>query len=171
MYPPGYTTGDEFDEIPDGRFEYIAKQSHKKHMGEMADWMLDQAMMSLEDEDWDEPETIKPKIPKGHWKTKDGRIIPIRSMSDSHLKNCIALCERRGVRVSDLNEEMERREKVKEGVRHKTDPVYDAFCAGWVAGQKAANDEAYPDVGFNLPKSKINAWNEYKIKNVIDRSS
>ena len=30
------------------------------------------------------------------WKQKNGRSIPIKNMSEDHIKNCIKLCERNG---------------------------------------------------------------------------
>ena len=42
--------------------------------------------------------TIPPPIKKydhrWHWRTKDGRVVRIREMTDSHLKNTISLLER-----------------------------------------------------------------------------
>ena len=36
-------------------------------------------------------------VPEGMWKTKEGRVIPIASMTDSHLENTIKLFERKGL--------------------------------------------------------------------------
>lgn len=189
MYPPGYTTGDEDDEAPDGRFSsghgcgsgwpspdvppcnytpfYNSKSSkHKKHMGDMADWTLSQ--MDYDDEEWDDD--IRPKVPDGFWKQKDGTLIEIKKMTESHLNNSIALCERKGIYglKMPLIKERERRDAIMDNIRMKRDPLYAAFCAGWKAGSGAAYDEAYPDVGFSLPINKAEAYNEYKKSNNVD---
>jgi len=62
-------------------------------MGDMADWILSQA--DWDDPDWDEGDT-KPRTPDGYWRQKDGTLIEIKKMTDSHLVNAISLCERRG---------------------------------------------------------------------------
>lgn len=183
MYPSDYKTGDEDDVIPWG-YSPTPKPSYgndvppwdidtsifkspksNKHMGEMADWTLEQAMW--DDPDWDdEGVDIRPKVPEGYWKQKDGTLIEIKKMTDSHLKNSIALCQRNGCHRLEniLLDEQKRRVKTEDDNKMKQDPIYAAWSAGWNAGQKSAFEEVYPDVGPSFPQTKENAWKEYKKK-------
>lgn len=170
MYPPGYTTGDEDDEALDGRWDAVPNTQTNKHMGDMADWMLDEAMMSLEDDGWDDETPIKPRVPDGYWKMKDGKLVKITKMTDSHLANSIALCQRKGMYrlAQPLVEEQNRRAEFMDMVMAKRDPLYAAFTAGWNAGHKSASDEAYPEVGFSMPETKKGAWESYKKSIEVD---
>lgn len=183
MYPHGYTTGDENDEVP-WNYSPTPKSTNygndvppwnidtsifkspkpNKHMGEMADLMLDQAMW--DDPDWDDEDDIRPKVPEGYWKKKDGTLIEIKKMTDDHLRNSIALCRRNGCyRLAEiLSEELHRRAKLMEQYRLKRNPFYAAFSAGWDAGHKAAYDDAYPDVGISMTQTKEGAWKQYNEK-------
>lgn len=159
-YPYNYTTGHDYDPYT----QTLKPNKHNKHMGDMADWALEQMDFDPSYEGTED----RPSIPSGFWKQKDGTLIEIKKMTDSHLKNCIALCERRGVNNPDLDEEMERRNQAADKIKRENDPIYDAFCAGWEYGTKSANDEAYPDVGFNIPSTKQSAWASYNsIKNSV----
>lgn len=137
-------------------------------MGEMADWMLEQAMWHNPDYDEDYiyiPTKLR-KVPEGYWKQKDGTLIEIKKMTDAHLKNSIALCQRNGCyRLENiLLDEQKRRAKIEDDNKIKQDPIYAAFSAGWNAGQKSAFEEVYPDVGPSFPQTKESAWKEFKNK-------
>jgi hypothetical protein len=160
--PFEYTTGDEGgDCAPDGRYEHVTESSKYTNRINM-DWMLHQAMHSYEDEEWDDG-PVRPKVPEGHWKMKDGNFIEIKKMTDDHLNNAIAMCERKGIYgiKQPLVAEKKRRKDILEKYKIQKDPIYAAFVAGWNASEKSAYDTAYPDVGFSIHRSKESAWKEY----------
>lgn len=181
----GYTTGDEYDDadsrggyrgygsgwpsadVPPWNSHAPIKKQTNKNMGDMADYTLEQM-------DWDDDDSYagddRPQTPEGYWKQKDGTYIEIKKMTDSHIKNSIALCERKGCSflAVDLVCEQIRREKILDMYRQKRDPVYAAFCAGWNAGHTSAYNEAYPDVGpGGFTTTKETAWAQYKKSKTI----
>lgn len=66
-------------------------------MGEMADWIVDQAMW-LHGEPWNNRRSTKKTFQSGSgnfkWRTKEG-IIDMRDMTDDHLINAIKICKQR----------------------------------------------------------------------------
>lgn len=176
----GYTTGDEYDDadsrggyrgygsgwpsadVPPWNSHAPIKKQTNKNMGDMADYTLEQM-------DWDDDDSYagddRPQTPKGYWKQKDGTYIEIKKMTDGHIKNSIALCERKrcSFLAVDLVCEQIRREKILDIYRMKRDPVYAAFCAGWNAGYKSAYNETCPDIGpGGFVTNKETAWTQYK---------
>ena len=128
----------------------------------------------LEDAMWDDDDSYagdgRPQTPEGYWRQKDGTYIEIKKMTDSHIKNSIALCERKhcSFLAADLVCEQIRREKILDIYGQKRDPVYAAFCAGWNAGHTSAYNEAYPDVGpGGFAITKETAWAQYKKSKTI----
>jgi hypothetical protein len=181
MYPKDYRDNDIGDEYPDNRgygsgwpsadvppwnsHAPINKQTNK-HMGDMADYTLEQMNWDVEDSYAGDG---RPQTPEGFWRQKDGTFIEIKKMTDSHISNSIALCERKGCSflAADLVCEQIRREKVLDIYRQKRDIVYAAFCAGWNSGHKSAYNEAYPDVGHGgFVATKQDAWTQYKKSNI-----
>jgi hypothetical protein len=68
-------------------------------MGEIFDWEEERRMAEANSE-WEGEEfmtTAAPRNEKGEaiWTTNDGRVIPVRHLTDSHLANCIRFMERR----------------------------------------------------------------------------
>jgi hypothetical protein len=61
-------------------------------MGEMADILLEQ-MMDNFDEVWGGSDELV-------WQTKDGELIPVSKMKDTHITNCVNLLKRR---IEDAN--------------------------------------------------------------------
>jgi hypothetical protein len=174
----GYTTGDEYDDadsrggcygsgwpspdVPPWNSHAPIKKQTNKHMSETYD---DGDLYDLYDSHDDGPYYNKTQTPKGFWKQKDGTYIEIKKMTDDHIKNSIALCERKDCSflADDLVCEQIRREKILDIYRIKHDIVYASFCAGWNAGHKSAYHEAYPDVGMDIfTITKETAWTQYK---------
>jgi|LakMenEpi03Aug12_release.lakeMendotaPanAssembly.Ray.scaffolds.fasta_scaffold223205_2 hypothetical protein len=115
-------------------------------MGEMADaqlddyiWGLSLGIDGLADDDYPkygEYKVYRKKNPT-HWKTKDGKVIKITDMTDSHLENSINLCARKKVCnniVELLKSEKARREKIKHEQRLKSDPLYAEYHRGFKDG-------------------------------------
>ena len=125
-------------------------------MGDMADWTLEQA-------DWDDDCEYESESYQ-QWTTKSGEIIPVNKMSDHHLLNATNFCRRKGREdwVEVLTEEWNRRKIARSVPSAPRDPVADAFMAGWSAGWRAAEDEAYPDVGVGFHHDKQADWKEYQ---------
>ena len=162
MYPRDYRTGDEDDNCDTTYREY---KTTNKHMSETYDDGDLYDLYDLYDSHDYGPYYNKTQTPKGFWKQKDGTYIEIKKMTDDHIKNSIALCERKDCSflADDLVCEQIRREKILDIYRMKRDIVYAAFCAGWNAGHKSAYHEAYPDVGMDLfTITKETAWTQYK---------
>lgn len=65
-------------------------------MGEMADYYIEQMMFAELEQDiiWAIRQERANKIKT--WITKEGKELKIEDMETSHIKNCIALTERRG---------------------------------------------------------------------------
>lgn len=71
-------------------------------MGDMADYYLEQAMMQELDEGYFASSSVSSRdarrltahFNKDEWVTKDGDVIAIINMTDSHLHNCIAMLKR-----------------------------------------------------------------------------
>ena len=80
-------------------------------MGEYADYEVER-MMDNTDYLADVIDQRLRRNMTGKWGTKDGRILNIADMTDSHLRNAMALCERRGNtnKVREFKQEIERRE-------------------------------------------------------------
>lgn len=118
------------------------------------------------DQDEDEEENIRPSVPAGMWKQRNGQLIAISEMTILHLQNAIRLAEQRGCshRVQGLITEYNRRLAAMDQHKQDRDPIYAAFCAGYTAACTASDQQAYPDVGFSIPLSKNDAWLQYKAK-------
>jgi hypothetical protein len=124
-------------------------------MGEMADaqfddyiWGLSLGIDGFEDISYDGYTTPRKKTPITHWKTKDGKVMKITEMTDSHLENSINYCVRNGVykTVELLKEEKARREKIKHEQRLKSDPLYAEYHKGFVDGyNKCQTDSMVTD--------------------------
>lgn len=163
----GYGSGWPSADVPPWNSHAPIKKQTNKHMGDMADSILEDAM-------WDDDDSYagdgRPQTPEGYWRQKDGTYIEIKKMTDDHIKNSIALCKRKGCSflAADLVCEQIRREKILDIYRQKRDPVYAAFCAGWNAGHTSAYNEAYPDVGpGGFITTKETAWTQYKKSKTI----
>lgn len=65
------------------------------------------------------PTKFKLIDPRTHWKCADEKVILIKEMTDKHLINSIAFCERHGIYgyVSILSNELERRKNEKEKLK------------------------------------------------------
>ena len=62
-------------------------------MGDMADDAVDAALNEMYWFEDNEYEALYEMAEEGLWETKDGRILKIKHMSDSHLRDVIALLE------------------------------------------------------------------------------
>ena len=126
-------------------------------MGDMADFNMEQ------DEGW-EWDDEGPSIPEGMWMQKNGTLIAIKDMSDTHLENAVTLCQRRGVEylAYDLKEEQNRRQEIRMKADMQRFPEMKAFIAGWNAGYANCSDKAWPEVGPVMsPPSMLEAWAAY----------
>jgi hypothetical protein len=158
----GYGSGWPSADVPPWNSHAPINKQTNKHMGDMADYALEQLNWDVEDSYAGDG---RPQTPEGFWRQKDGTFIEIKKMTDSHISNSIALCERKGCSflAIDLVCEQIRREKILDIHRQTRDPVYAAFCAGWNSGHKSAYNEAYPDVGpVGFITTKETAWTQYK---------
>ena len=109
-------------------------------MGDELDWILEQ---DWGDDDFDDESIV---VPQGYWKTKEGKLLKITEMTDSHLNNIIKYFIRckNGVVIGEIQDEVKRRhelmrKRVLESAM-KLDPELRAFIAGWNAACKAASD-------------------------------
>lgn len=171
MYPQGYTTGDEDDTagVLDKRGQPESLPTYKgKYMGDMADYTLEQIEWGDPDE-WDDLRCRRPETPDGFWRMKDGKLKLIRSMTDSHLRNAIALSKRMGYEylAVPLEKEVQRRAELVEAEKEKSDPVYHAFKRGWNAGHRSATEYHCPDIGMSMPETLNGAWEKFKKENKL----
>ena len=86
-------------------------------MGDMADMYSD--MWGPEDDQEDWLAEVEENLRKCQWQDKDGVIIKFRAMDTSHIRNCIAYIQRKGLHIDyatfddyidAFNTELERRE-------------------------------------------------------------
>jgi len=81
-------------------------------------------------------------VPAGFWRTREGTVIEILTMTDAHLANAVRYCENEGVgkhpKVTELRVEQRRRQKGKKHIRKKTMKEFEVFVA---EGDPVAADE------------------------------
>ncbi len=131
----------------------------------MADFTMDE-FYEGDDED------PRSETPEGMWKQRDGTLIAIKNMTDTHLTNAINMCKRKDMEwfADELKVEWERRE----GVRAKADaerfPEMKAFIAGWNAGYRACDRECNPEVGPGFGKiNMLEEWAAFKTRRERER--
>jgi hypothetical protein len=84
---------------------------------------LDQARVESWEQDWNELQRERRRrskdwhydVPLDHWRTRDGRALPIRQLEDRHLGHCIRFAQTKkphASRLSALLTEQDRRKKV-----------------------------------------------------------
>jgi ribosome modulation factor len=129
-------------------------------MGDMAD-MINENFDWEDEDEWDA--FVNPRDPT-LWKTKEGKVMKIADMTDSHLINALMLCQRKGMNnaAEILSDERDRRKELKFQAELKKDPILRAFMAGWKAGYNECSREAYPPIGMSMAATKEEAWAEYK---------
>lgn len=122
----------------------------------MADWILEQ-------EEWDYDEALE-CLDEGYWMQRNGQLIKISKMTDSHLENVIRLFRKNGRPefVVVLEEEVEKRRLKKLKKEMMKDPRYLIFKAGWDAGYKCCSQKAWPEVGPFAELTFDKAWEEFK---------